>query len=69
MLVLSRAQDERIMIGDDIEIVVLDFTRDVHGAPGGGRKVRLGIIAPAHVPVHPKEVYDAIKREGRRNPR
>ena len=69
MLILKRAQDERIMIGDDIEIVVVDFSHDRSGAPGAGRKVRLGVIAPAHVPVHRKEVYDAIQREGRKNPR
>ena len=54
MLVLSRQRDETIMIGDDIEITVVDIR---------GEKVRLGINAPPHVPVHRKEVYDAIKRE------
>ena len=54
MLVLSRQRDETIMIGDDIEITVVDIR---------GEKVRLGINAPAHVPVHRKEVYDAIRRE------
>ncbi len=54
MLVLSRQRDETIMIGDDVEITVVDIR---------GEKVRLGINAPAHVPVHRKEVYDAIKRE------
>ncbi|MCK6485018.1 MAG: carbon storage regulator CsrA [Phycisphaerae bacterium] len=56
MLVLSRQRDETIMIGDDIEITVVDIRGD---------KVRLGISAPAHVPVHRKEVYDAIQRENR----
>lgn len=54
MLVLSRTRDEVIMIGDDIEITIVDVRGD---------KVRLGINAPAHIPVHRKEVYDAIKRE------
>ena len=54
MLVLSRTRDQTIMIGDDIEIVVVDVRGD---------KVRLGINAPSHIPVHRKEVYDAIKRE------
>jgi len=54
MLVLSRQRDETIMIGDNIEITVVDIR---------GEKVRLGINAPAHVPVHRKEVYEAIKRE------
>lgn len=56
MLVLSRQRDETIMIGDDVEITVVDIRGD---------KVRLGITAPSHVPVHRKEVYDAIKRENR----
>ncbi|MBL0927926.1 MAG: carbon storage regulator CsrA [Phycisphaerales bacterium] len=54
MLVLSRQRDETIMIGDDIEITVVDIRGD---------KVRLGITAPARVAVHRKEVYDAIKAE------
>jgi carbon storage regulator len=54
MLVLSRQRDETIMIGDDVEITVVDIR---------GEKVRLGINAPPHVPVHRKEVYEAIKRE------
>ncbi|MFP4105201.1 MAG: carbon storage regulator CsrA [Phycisphaerae bacterium] len=56
MLVLSRQRDETIMIGDDIEITVVDIR---------GEKVRLGINAPAHIPVHRKEVYEAIKREAK----
>ena len=54
MLVLSRQRDETIMIGDDVEITVVDIRGD---------KVRLGINAPRHIQVHRKEVYDAIKRE------
>lgn len=54
MLVLSRQRDETIMIGDDIEITVVDIRGD---------KVRLGINAPGSVPVHRKEVYEAIRRE------
>lgn len=54
MLVLSRQRDETIMIGDDIEITVVDVRGD---------KVRLGINAPRLVQVHRKEVYEAIKRE------
>lgn len=56
MLVLSRQRDETIMIGDDVEITVVDIRGD---------KVRLGITAPSHIPVHRKEVYEAIKRENR----
>jgi carbon storage regulator len=54
MLVLSRHRDETIMIGDDIEITVVDIKGD---------KVRIGINAPRDIQVHRKEVYDAIKRE------
>ena len=56
MLVLSRQRDETIMIGDDVQITVVDIRGD---------KVRLGITAPKSIPVHRKEVYDAIQRENR----
>ena len=56
MLVLSRQRDQIIMIGDDVEITVVDIRGD---------KVRLGINAPPEIPVHRKEVYEAIKRENR----
>jgi carbon storage regulator len=54
MLVLSRQRDETIMIGDEIEISVVDIRGD---------KVRLGISAPTRIAVHRKEVYEAIRRE------
>ncbi len=54
MLVLSRQKNETIMIGDMIEITIVDVK---------GEKVRVGINAPIEIPVHRKEVYDAIKRE------
>lgn len=54
MLVLSRQRDETIMIGDDVEITVVDVRGD---------KVRLGITAPTRIAVHRKEVYEAIKAE------
>lgn len=57
MLVLSRQRDETIMIGDDVEITVVDIRGD---------KVRLGINAPKTIQVHRKEVYLAIKRENER---
>jgi carbon storage regulator len=56
MLVLSRQRDQTIMIGDEIEITVIDIRGD---------KVRLGIRAPRSVSVHRKEVYDAIRNENR----
>ena len=56
MLVLSRQKDQTIMIGDNIEITVVDIRGD---------KVRLGITAPSSIPVHRKEVYEAIKQENK----
>ena len=58
MLVLSRQRDQSIMIGDDIVVTIVDIRGD---------KVRLGINAPSEIPVHREEVFDAIKREGRRS--
>lgn len=55
MLVLSRRHNESIVIGEDIEIMVVDIRGD---------QVRLGIKAPKDVPVHRREVFDAIKRSG-----
>lgn len=56
MLVLSRQRDESIVIGDNIVITIVDIRGD---------KVRLGIEAPGEVPVHRREVFDAIQRENR----
>jgi carbon storage regulator len=54
MLVLSRQRDETIMIGDDIEVTVVDIRGD---------KVRLGINAPKEISIHRREVYDSIRRK------
>jgi carbon storage regulator len=54
MLVLSRQKDESIMVGDEVEITIVDVRGD---------KVRLGITAPRSIDVHRKEVYEAIQRE------
>ena len=53
MLVLSRKKNESIIINDDITIVVVEIRGD---------KVRLGVEAPKEVPVHRREVYEAIHR-------
>jgi carbon storage regulator len=57
MLVLSRQRDETIMIGDEVEITIVDIRGD---------KVRLGITAPTRIAVHRKEVYEAIRLENER---
>lgn len=57
MLVLSRQRDETIMIGDQIQITVVDIR---------GNRVRLGIRAPQDVQVHRQEVYQAIRDENAR---
>jgi carbon storage regulator len=54
MLVLSRKKDERIVIGDNVSICVVEVRGD---------KVRLGIEAPPEITVHRQEVYDAIQAE------
>jgi len=54
MLVLSRQKDESIIIGDNVEVTIVDIRGD---------KVRLGITAPKSIPVHRREVYEAIQRE------
>lgn len=58
MLVLSRKKSESIVINDDITITVVEVRGD---------KVRLGIQAPRDVPVHRKEVLDAIIRESQKS--
>ena len=60
MLVLSRHRDESIIIGDDVVITIVDIRGD---------KVRLGIDAPQDIPVHRREVYEAIQRENQKGAR
>lgn len=55
MLILSRKRGQSIMIGDEVEVRVVDI---------GGGKVRLGITGPASVPVHQRERYEAKRRGG-----
>jgi len=56
MLILARREGETIMIGDNVAVTVIRTS---------GRTVELGIAAPRHVPVHRKEVHEAISRSGR----
>ena len=55
MLVLTRKVHQSIMIGDDVEIVILEVR---------GEQVRLGIKAPKSVAVHRQEIYSQIHTEG-----
>lgn len=57
MLVLTRKPDQSIMVGNEIEITVLEVR---------GEQVRLGIRAPRTVTVHRKEVYDQIRQENQK---
>ena len=54
MLALTRKKSESIVINDDIEVIVLGIQ---------GEQVKLGIIAPKHIPVHRKEIYEQIQME------
>ncbi|MGI9297629.1 MAG: carbon storage regulator CsrA [Gammaproteobacteria bacterium] len=57
MLILTRRNNESIIIGDDIEIRVLAVK---------GNQVRIGVSAPKEVAVHREEIYHRVKAEGRR---
>lgn len=59
MLVLSRKKNESIVINNDITVVVVEIRGD---------KVRLGVEAPKDIPVHRREVYDAIQRDANHPP-
>ena len=54
MLVLTRREDESIMIGDDIVVKVLDLKEN---------QVKIGIVAPKNISVHRQEIYEAIQAE------
>lgn len=54
MLVLSRKKDETLMIGDDIEITIIEIEDG---------KVKIGIEAPKTIKVNRKEIFDKIKDE------
>ncbi|MBU42563.1 MAG: carbon storage regulator [Spirochaetaceae bacterium] len=56
MLVLARKINESIMIGDDIEIVVVDIKGD---------QVKLGIRAPKNVAIHRTEIYTEIQEQNK----
>lgn len=56
MLILSRKCNEQILIGSEIVITVVAIR---------GSSVRLGVDAPPNVPVHRREVYDAMRQQSR----
>ena len=56
MLILSRKINEKIMIGDDISISIIEIRGD---------QVRIGVDAPKNVKVYRQEVFDAIKAENK----
>lgn len=56
MLALSRKQGESIVIGNDIEISVLEVKGD---------QVKIGISAPKSIPIYRKEIYLQIQQENR----
>lgn len=56
MLALTRKKGDSIIIGDNIELIVLDIQGD---------QVRIGIDAPRNIAVHRKEIYDQIQQENK----
>ncbi len=56
MLILSRKVDEKIKIGDNITITLIE----VHGD-----QVKIGVEAPKHVKVFRQEVFDSIQNENK----
>lgn len=54
MLVLTRKVNQSIMIGNNIEIVIVDIKSD---------QVKIGVKAPRNIAVHRKEVYEEIQKE------
>lgn len=53
MLVLSRESNERVFVGDDIEVVVIEIR---------GHRVKLGFSAPDYVPIQRGEIHDIENR-------
>lgn len=56
MLALSRKKDESIIIGNNIEITILDIKGD---------QIKIGVNAPKSVPIYRKEVYSEIQESNK----
>ncbi|MCR5079751.1 MAG: carbon storage regulator CsrA [Treponema sp.] len=56
MLILSRKIDQKIRIGDDITLTIIDVKGD---------QVKIGVEAPGNVKVYRQEVFDAIQSENK----
>jgi carbon storage regulator len=54
VLVFTRKKGESLIIGNEIEVTILNI---------GSGGIKVGITAPRHISVHRQEVYDAIRRE------
>lgn len=57
MLILSRKKDQSIMIGDNIELTIIEVQGD---------QVRIGISAPKNVSIHRKEIFLEIQEENKK---
>jgi carbon storage regulator len=58
MLVITRKTGERVRLGEDVTVTVLEIS---------GSTVRLGIEAPRELPVHREEVWSALEAQKRRD--
>jgi carbon storage regulator len=54
MLLITRRPGEKLMVGDDVVIEVIEVS---------GNSVRIGIAAPKSIPVYREEIYSAVKEE------
>ncbi|PHM23729.1 carbon storage regulator CsrA [Xenorhabdus budapestensis] len=54
MLILTRRPQEKIRVGDDLEIVILGIN---------GNQIKIGVQAPEGIPVHREEIYQRIQQE------
>jgi carbon storage regulator len=56
MLIITRRPGEKVMVGDDVVVHVLEVA---------GNSVRIGIEAPPSVPVYREEIWNAVREENR----